>query len=277
MIFVADQGVDLNHSELQGALELEPHEDWNFVVDSSKSPHEPSRFHGTAIAGIIAAQHNSELLKGVAPECKVFPVKLYHVTLNTFTLRKCIRRVRQYAKRNPDKRIVLNFSLEVSDSEAVEKEIGLAISEGIVIVASAGNAALFDRPHYPSDYQGVLSVGAVGPDDLFADDYSNYGSRVDVVAPGGKGKPSKSPSNLLVIAPRNRSYYSYGTSFSAPYAAAVAALVLAKAKKTGRQISSEDVVKIIKDSAKSIDNLNPNYAGYIGRGRIDAKAALDLV
>jgi cell wall-associated protease len=94
-----------------------------------------------------------------------------------------------------------------------------AASQNVVLVASAGNSSS-DLIHYPSGFEPVISVGASTAEDYYAASFTNYGPTIDLVAPGQE----------IVSTTLHSRYDSTlrGTSFSAPYVSAAAALVLSQ-------------------------------------------------
>nr|AIA13269.1 Subtilase family [uncultured bacterium] len=88
--------------------------------------------------------------------------------------------------------------------------------------------------------------------------FSNFGAHVDLCAPG---------ANLLSAYPGSYAEWS-GTSFAAPFATAEAALVIAADPRIA------DAKKTIEETAVNIDDLNPAFAGKLGKGRIDPLSAL---
>ena len=95
------------------------------------------------------------------------------------------------------------------------RAVASAVSHNIVVVAAAGNEGL-SLPTYPAALPGVLGVGASDRDDERDSDFSETGASVDVAAPG---------VDIVSTVPGGGQCVDSGTSFSAPYAAAVAALL----------------------------------------------------
>ena len=136
-----------------------------------------------------------------------------------------------------------------------------ATDEGALLVASAGNDMTDNdiRPHYPSSFPEVLSVGGLG----HSDDLSklNYGKTVNVFAPA-LDLPALFPDDVVGIA-------SGGTSYSAPQVSGVATLV----KTAFPHYDANQVREQIRLTAVSIDAVN-SPSGKYGRGRVDAYAAV---
>jgi len=198
--------------------------------------------HATLCAGIIHS---------IAPDSMIMPLRAFDDSGNTdlFSLAKAI----DFAIANHAHVINMSFGLD-ADSDTVHNEILAAQAAGILIIASAGNANS-SAPQYPAAYSGVLSVAATDNADLKAT-FSNYGTNVDVSAPG-----------VNVISSFPGGYYAAisGTSFAAPIVAAEAALVLQLQKNPAT---------VIPQSTVDINASNPYYAGALGTGRINLSQAV---
>lgn len=269
---ILDQGVDLRHIDIEGKVLSRNNEDWNFLDRNSRSPQESRRRHGMLISGIVNASHNQVNIAGCAPGCRIMPIKMYKLTLRTTTLAICLNYITSFARRNQDKRFIVNMSFMVSDSEIVEQEINDGELNNIIYVASAGNDSS-SFPHFPSDYSKVISVAATAPRDIISR-YSNFGQNVNICAPGGSGEPQLPSSNILSLLPGDRIGTSWGTSLAAPHVVAAAALILSIAKRNNREISPSSVRDIIYTTADNIDAANPGYEGQLGSGRLNVFSAL---
>jgi thermitase len=205
-------------------------------LDSSN----PAHGHATMVAGILVA---------LAPDALIMPLRAFDDTGagSAFEIAKAIR----YAVKNGAQ--VINLSLGLSaDASEVRAAIDFAVKRGVVVVAAAGNngsAAL----QYPAAYPGVIGVGATDRWDRIAS-FSNYGQSITVMAPG-VDIVTAYPGGLYAVAS--------GTSFSSPFVAAEAALILAEGPKV-KAVASD-----IESTAVNIYNLNPSLAGELGYGRVD--------
>jgi subtilisin family serine protease len=148
-----------------------------------------------------------------------------------------------------------------SPSQGEQNVINAAWQQGVAVVASAGNDNV-SSPHYPSSYEHVLSVASTGVNDIKSS-FSNYGSTVDICAPG---------EGIFSTWDRNSFASLQGTSMSSPIAAGVVALVRAANPSWG----PDEAVNRVVNTADDIDRLNPNYAGMLGSGRVNAAAAVGI-
>jgi subtilisin family serine protease len=193
--------------------------------------------HGTMVSSLIAATpNNAKGMAGVCAQCKILPVKV----LNSAGLgyHSNIAKGIIYAAQKGAK--IINLSLGGYDSSAVLQDaVAYANGKGALVVAAAGNENT-SRKSYPAAYADVLAVGATDTRSggRARADFSNYGSWVDVAAPGitaamqSNGNycwDDRSSCWFTWVDPETGDVYDdyevQGTSFSAPLVSGVAALV----------------------------------------------------
>jgi hypothetical protein len=227
---------------------------WDFV-DNDNDPSEVSddpqttvAGHGTFIAGLI---------KLLAPDCTILPIRAFGPdgTGDVFTVSEAIK----YAADHGARVINLSFGTD-EESPILQEAIKYALERGVVLAAAVGNNNSEDKI-FPASSNGVMGVAAI---DLAGHKapFSNFGSAVSVAAPG---------VSLISSYPGGEYATWSGTSFAAPFSAAEAALVLAVAP------SGTDPKRLIETTAVSIDELNPEFAGKLGKGRINPLGALRLI
>ena len=141
-----------------------------------------------------------------------------------------------------------------------------AMNGGLVLFAM-GNSDTEYIESFPNAYEPVITVAATDHNDKKAS-YSNYGSWGDISAPGGDGKIEE-----RVLSTFSNSEYGYlnGTSMACPHASGVAALIISK--YYGNIIPNQ-VKTLLESTSDPIENLNPEYAGKLGTGRINALTSL---
>ncbi|MEO2280462.1 S8 family serine peptidase [Pseudoalteromonas pernae] len=241
-----------------------------------------SSWHGTHVAGTVAAvANNGEGVTGVAYDAKVVPVRV---------LGKCGGLTSDIADAiiwasggsvsgvpaNANPADVINMSLGGSGScsSTTQNAINQARANGTAIVIAAGNDNDNSANYNPGNCSGVINVASVGRNGGRAY-YSNYGSNIDVAAPGGAQSFANDPEGILSThnsgssSPSSDSYhYSQGTSMAAPHVAGVAALIK-QAKPTA---TPDEIESILKQTTKSFSATCNNC----GTGIVDAAAAVAL-
>lgn len=240
------------------------------------SPASGSSWHGTHVAGTVAAKTNNSLgVAGVAYNAKMIPVRV---------LGKCGGYTSDIADAitwssggtvtgvpaNANKAKVLNLSLGGSGAcdATTQTAINGARSRGSVVVVAAGNDNMNVSNASPANCSGVIAVAATGKTGGRAS-YSNYGTLVDVAAPGGDGSYSViSTLNSGSSTPGSDNYAGYqGTSMATPHVAGVAALMFA-AKST---LTPDQVESMLKSTARAF----PATCSGCGTGIVDATAAVN--
>ena len=191
-----------------------------------------STWHGTHVAGTIAALANNTLgVFGGAPAVKVQPVRVLG-TCGGFAsdlaagIRWAAGGTVGGIPDNVTPARILNMSLGATTSCSAElsSAIAAARSRGAMAVVAAGNAAANASTSTPANCPGVTAVAAVGPDGKRAS-FSNYGTIVDVAAPG---VGVLSTMNAGTTVPAGPTYVSWnGTSMATPHVALSAALLAA--------------------------------------------------
>jgi subtilisin family serine protease len=219
----------------------------NRIDDNGNGVVDEGAGHGTMVAGVIAR---------MAPQARLMPVKVLNSdgTGDLWTLVKGIRwAVNRGAK-------VLNVSLGVyQGGSLIHDVIGEAYTRGAIIVTSAGNNHT-DRPQFPAGVSKVIAVAAVNPYNKKTN-FSNYGSHVDVVAPGAYIRSTWWDGTFATWS---------GTSFAAPFVTGQAALIWSRYPTA----TNEAVQDAIEDTARSVDSLNPDFDGELGEGIIDVDRSL---
>lgn len=233
-----------------------------------------SSWHGTHVAGTIAAVTNNGLgVAGVAPSAKIVPVRVLG-TCGGYTSDIAAGVVWASGgtvsgiPANAYPARVLNLSLGGSGAcgTTMQNAINSARSRSAMLVIAAGNSNINASNASPANCAGVIAVGATTRTGARAS-FSNYGSVVDVAAPGAG---ILSTLNAGSTVPGADSYASYnGTSMATPHVAGVAALMLAK----NAALTPDQVESMLKSSARAFP-VSPGTT-TIGAGIVDAKKAVD--
>ncbi|HEU4604035.1 MAG TPA: S8 family peptidase [Steroidobacteraceae bacterium] len=240
----------------------------------------PSSWHGTHVAGTIAAvTNNSTGVAGVAFGARVVPARV---------LGRCGGYTSDIADAmiwasggtvsgvpaNPNVARVISLSLggQGACDTTTQNAINSARSRGTVVVIAAGNENQNAANVSPANCSGVIVVAAVNRSGGRAY-YSNYGSVVDVAAPGGDVRSSDangvlSTLNTGTTTPGSDTYAWYqGTSMATPHVSGVVALMLAK----NGSLTPDDIESRLKGSTRAF----PATCSQCGTGIVDALAAVN--
>ncbi|WP_309108478.1 S8 family serine peptidase [Arthrobacter sp.] len=254
-------------------------------------PASPSSWHGTQVAGIVAATANDSYgMTGVAPQAKILPVRVlgpcggYTSDIADGIIWAAGGTVEGIPV-NPNPARVINLSLggEFACSATFQAAVSFAYNSGAAVVAAAGNEGIPAAETSPSNCDNVISVAALDRTGQLTS-YSNYGPAVDVAAPGGD--TTQDFMNGIVVtynagnegpvtAPsRETEAYalSEGTSMAAPHASGLAALLISKLGDLATPANVET----------RMETTSRKYAGACqppktcGSGALDATAAVNI-
>lgn len=257
--------------------------DWLGVGDCGSVKPQPSSWHGSHVAGIIAARSGNALgMSGVAPRAKIVPVRV---------LGRCGARLSDIAdavtwasggqvpgapavERRAD---VINLSLGGAGpcGLAMQQAIAGARGRGTAVVVSAGNSGAPATAFTPANCPGVIPVGALARDGSMAW-YSNHGAGLALVAPGGSLLGVARDDILSAVdgglQVRHRPVFAYyaGTSMAAPQVSGVVALMRAADPAIGVDMITQQLV----DNARPVPGRCPRGCGA---GLLDAGATIDAV
>lgn len=248
VIAVIDGGIEIEHPELKNHIAYNSSEcfegnvippkdgedkdqngykgdcaGWDFVEGHNRP--EDQDGHGTHVTGVIRS-----VMTGVRGNFKFLPLKTFapgegrdNVKVTTALPIRLTRAFEYAISRKVD---VIHLSVGWPKSFMtfeLEEVIKKAQKLGIIIVAAAGNSSQ-RATIYPCQMEGVICTGAIRPDGTVAR-FSNWGSQVDIFAPGEKIL-STIPHTIAPLHISRRGYdYKNGTSQAAPFISAVMALL----------------------------------------------------
>ncbi|WP_160150034.1 S8 family serine peptidase [Parabacteroides sp. Marseille-P3160] len=305
-VAVVDQGIQLNHPDLQSNINS-----LSYDTDNGTSPSIVRGDHGTACAGIIGAVGNNAGIRGVAPNCSLMSISST-LDLLTPNIRGRIADGINWAVQNGADVISNSWAHNDLASSLIDNAITNAIINGrnglgciVVFLSHNDNSSI----RYPANSNpDILTVGAISPCGQRKDPSScdgenwgsNYGSQLDVVAPGvlisttdlteNSGYNPNVPihtgngGNKVTSDYSNRDYTVWfnGTSAACPHVAGVAALILSvRPDLTGQQVRD-----VIEQTAQKVGNYSyatttgrPNgvWNNEMGYGLVNAYAAVYAV
>ena len=239
VVAVIDEGVDFSHPDLDGAAWVNPGEiagnsidddnngytddvnGWDFCNNDGTVHDVDVDDHGTAVAGTIGADIDSNGIAGVAPGVRIMSLKFldddHPLACNTVSQEiAAIEYAKSFGVR------IANASFGAYDPSPPERDA--IASSGMLFVVAAGNEGLNNDvyPSYPASYPetNILSVAAMDKNGYYSL-FSNYGNAsVDLAAPG---------EEIQVAVPATSTELAGwelwdGTSFAAPHVTGVAAL-----------------------------------------------------
>jgi outer membrane protein assembly factor BamB len=303
IVAVLDTGVDYNHPDLADNMWRDIDNTYGYdFVDSDNDPVDEGAYvdgtltwHGTEMAGIIAARGNNNIgIAGIALNAKIMAVRVVPQTgwADPDNVAAAIR----YAVTKGAK--VISMSFPVNPNKNLESAIDFAYKKGVILVAASGNFKT-SRAYYPAAYENVISVSALMRANILASklDPTSVPKNISHLIfsdqwPATDKGSNYGPSNLnplksiLISAPGtwiyttakdNRYEAPHGTSPATPIVSAVVSLILGYTQKKypDRPLNPNEVRYILQVSAL---DLGPNsWDSYYGYGIVNAYNALQKV
>lgn len=302
VVAIIDGGVDYTHEDLRGNMHVNSAEangaegvdddgngyiddiyGYNFCTNSGDIyPHQ----HGTHVAGTVGAVNNNGIgVCGVAGgdgtagsgvsmiSCQVFESRsgaaegdfaaaIVYAANCGASIAQC-----SWGWASPDYK-----EQDVLDAidYFVANTRSNVLTGGIMFFATGNNGSTGN--YYPGCYDKVVAVGAMSYD-YTVTSYSNYGSWVDIVAPGGLMDYGE-PGGVLSTLPDNSYGFNEGTSMATPHVSGIAALMLSKYGNSN--MTAETLRQQIITSVNDLYSHNPGAEGLHGNGYIDASKALQF-
>ncbi|MGK5681562.1 type VII secretion-associated serine protease mycosin [Actinoplanes sp. URMC 104] len=217
-VAVIDSGVDATHPQLRGHVV----QGADFLHDE-RSGRQDCNGHGTAVASIIGAAPAEDTgFQGLAPDAVIVPVRISEQQEIDGKAVGDRGTPAQFADAidwavGEGRADVINISLVMTENnDDVRRAVARAVAAGVVVVAAAGNNGDRGNPDpFPALYPGVIGVGAIAGNGVRAS-FTQQGDYVDLVAYGD-------PVTAASLISGHRTLQ--GTSFSAPFVSATAALI----------------------------------------------------
>lgn len=248
-VAVLDTGIDYTHPDLD-----DNYADGYDFANGDADPYDDNG-HGTHVAGVIAAENDGAGVVGVAPSASLYALKVLDAG-GSGTISSVVAGI-EWAVDNDVQVISMSLGAD-SDSTTLRQACDAAYSNGIVLVAAAGNdgnpPGKGDNVDYPARYDSVIAVSATDSADE-RPRWSSTGPAVELAAPG---------VDILSTYPGGYATMS-GTSMATPHVAGVAALVIAGG------VSPGEARQALQETA---DDLGPDgWDAKYGYGLVDADEA----
>lgn len=250
---------------------------WDYVNNDNNPTDDLG--HGTNVAGIIGAVANNNLLyTGANWNSKIMPLKVLNSS-NSGSYANMASSI-YYAVDEGAKIISMSIGGN-SNAQVMADALSYANQYDVLFLAcmmNFDNNVTYFPAGYSLDFPNVIAVGSTNPDDTRTfpffwnqDSGSNYGSHLNVVAPGNYIYGLDAFSNT------NANSYWGGTSQATPLVAGIASLVWAQ----NPDLTPQDVRSILESTAEDqVGDPGEDVAGfdlYMGHGRVNALAALQTL
>ena len=231
--------------------------------------------HGTNVAATVAAAINSVGGTGLAPNVELYVYKvtnsnngyefgaIQNALLDAKTLGLDVINMSFQSYEHEVSYGGHTMSASTNCSTILNYYLNQAYNAGITLVGAAGNYNT-DEPSYPGSSNHVINVGSLNETGTDKASFSNYGSTIDVVAPG-----------YVYVADEdsNSSYTNtQGTSFSAPLVTAAIALYI----QQNPSATPSEIEEALYDSCDPIDDSGSIYANWAGHGTLNVSKFLGL-
>ena len=237
-VAVIDSGVDFgNDVELRNYIDLVPgyEECPPYYIDITG--------HGSAVAGIIAAEENGKGITGIHPNVELYSARVLDEN-NAAPTSRVIEAI--YWAIEQDVNIInMSFGMK-EDSQALHNAIKDAYNHGILLVAAAGN---HETVEYPAAYEEVIAVSAVDSEGTVCEN-SARGDQVELAAPGEKVASTGAFQGTLICS---------GTSMAAPHVTGIASLLWER----DQTVSAGFIRALLKASANRYGEENAYGCGLV--------------
>ncbi|MFF6947903.1 S8 family serine peptidase [Streptomyces iakyrus] len=280
--FISDTAVSVDGNG-RDSNPADPGDWYNANECGAGIPASTSSWHGTHVAGTIAAAtNNGKGVAGIAYGAKISPVRVLGkcggydsdiIDAITWASGGTVSGV----PANTNVAKVINMSLGGGGacSSATQSAINGAVNRGTSVVVAAGNENTNASSSSPANCNNVITVAATNRAGSRAS-YSNYGTVVDISAPGGETRTTTANGILSTLnsgtkTPSSENYtYYQGTSMATPHVAGLAALM----KSANSALTPAQIESAIKTNARALPG---TCSGGCGAGLADAAKTVQAV
>jgi len=287
VVAIEDQGVDYDHVDLEGNMWINSGETPNNGVDDDNNGYVDDYYgynfgddqgpitpgeHGTHVGGTVAAETNNGTgVAGIAGGSgNNDGVRLMSVEVFGSNGQGGFAEGFTYAA-DMGAHVSQNSWGGGGESQSINDAIdyfiangggaGTPMDGGVVIFAAGNDDVSSGASTWPAQYESAIAVASTDHNDVKSY-FSNYGSWVDIAAPG---------SDILSCKPNDSYQTMSGTSMACPHVSGVAALIVSK---FAGNITPSEVRSRLIDYTDNIDDENSSYVGQLGSGRLNAYASL---
>jgi subtilisin family serine protease len=282
VIGISDTGFDTDHPDLVNSVKYNYNDpidgidnDGDGYIDNFRGwdlgtndndPQVVSSWHGIYVSSFVGATADNGIqLAGSGFKCKIVPLKIEDASGALTGAYNSI----VYAADHGFNVVNCSWGSPNSWSQLGQDICKYAtVDKNCLVIAAAGNDDS-DNIWYPASFDWVLSVGGTNKESekWIENDFdgSTYNDYVDVVAPANKLYRINNGGGSIIGG-------GFGTSFSAPIVSGIAGLI----KSEKPHFTAVQVLEQIKATARNIDTIpfNTSYSGKLGKGLVDAQAAL---
>jgi subtilisin len=263
-VAIIDTGIDYKHPDLGGCLGASCKVAGGFDFVNSDADPLDDEGHGTHVAGTVAALDNDVGVIGVAPEAKLYALKVLNSS-GSGSFSDIIKALEWVVNNGTIKITNNSYGSSTDPGTLVKAAFDNAYAAGVLHIAAAGNsgscAGKNDSVGYPAKYSSVVAVAATNSSDT-RPCWSSSGSAVEISAPGVSINSTKLGGGYVVYS---------GTSMASPHVAGVAALVLG----TGASLTNVQIRDILTSTTQDLGAAGRD--SLYGFGLVNAVAAVAAV
>jgi subtilisin len=263
-VAIIDTGIDYKHPDLGGCLGAGCKVAGGFDFVNNDADPLDDEGHGTHVAGTVAGLDNDVGVVGVAPEAKLYALKVLNSS-GSGSFSNIIKALEWVVDNDTIKITNNSYGSSTDPGTLVKAAFDNAYAAGVLHIAAAGNsgscAGKNDSVGYPAKYSSVVAVAATNSSDT-RPCWSSTGSAVEISAPGVSINSTKLGGGYVVYS---------GTSMASPHVAGAAALVLG----TGTPLTNAQLRNILTSTAQDLGATGRD--SLYGFGLVNAVAAVAAV